>query len=48
MIMQIFAELTDALMVLEKDKGMQLISDLLNVIKEHKKAASGTPTTSTS
>lgn len=38
MIMQIFAELTDALMVFSKDQGMKLIEDILNVIKEHKTA----------
>jgi len=39
MIMQIFEELTQALMVLNKDNGMQLVKDLIDVIHSHKAKA---------
>lgn len=39
MIMKIFEELTQALMVLNKDNGMQLVEDLINVIHSHKAKA---------
>ena len=41
--MQIFEELTQALMVLNKDNGMQLVKDLIDVIHAHKAKATPPP-----